>query len=53
MLKEKEDKKINLDSLTKNLRVEDFTAFEAYLKDVWVDLYSRVNQNKNDPKKNQ
>ena len=50
MLNEKEDKKINLDSLTKNLRVEDLSAFEAYLKDVWVDLYSRVTQNKNDPK---
>ena len=44
------DQKINLDSLTKNLRVEDFVPFEAYLKDVWVDLYSRVNPNKNDPK---
>ena len=42
--------KINLDSLTKNLRVKELPPFEAYLKDVWVDLYSRVTQNKNDPK---
>ena len=42
--------KINLESLTKNLRVDDLSSFEAYLKDVWVDLYSRVMQNKNDPK---
>ena len=50
MSKDKTDKKINLDSLTKNLRVDDLGQFEAYLKDVWVDLYSRVTQNKNDPK---
>ena len=50
MSKDKIEKKINLESLTKNLRVDDLAAFEAYLKDVWVDLYSRVTQNKNDPK---
>jgi hypothetical protein len=42
--------KINIDSLTKKLRVMDLNQFDAYLKDVWVDLYSRVTQNKNDPK---
>ena len=41
---------INLDSLTKKLRVNNLVQFDAYLKDVWVDLYSRVTQNKNDPK---
>ena len=50
MSKDKIEKKINLESLTKNLRVDNLAAFEAYLKDVWVDLYSRVTQNKNDPK---
>ena len=34
--------KIDLESLTKKLRVDDLAPFEAYLKDVWVDLYSRV-----------
>ena len=42
--------KINLESLTKKFRVDELAPFEAYLKDVWVDLYSRVTQNKNDPK---
>ena len=42
--------KINLESLTKKLRVDDLDLFEAYLKDVWVDLYSRVTKNKNGPK---
>jgi Ca2+-binding EF-hand superfamily protein len=41
---------INLDSLTKKLRVNNLIQFDAYLKDVWVDLYSRVTQNKNDLK---
>ena len=44
------DEKINLDSLTKNLRITDLHQFDAYLKDIWVDLYTRVTQNKNDPK---
>ena len=50
MSKEKKDDKINLDSLIKNYRVNDIDSFEAYLKDVWADLCSRVTQNKNDPK---
>ncbi len=44
------DEKINIVALTKNLRVNDLVKFDAYLKDIWVDLYSRVTQNKNDPK---
>ena len=47
------EEKINLESLTKNLRVDDLDPFEAYLKDVWVDLYSRVTQNKNDKEKSE
>ena len=42
--------KININSLTKNLRVIDLPPFEAYLKDIWVDLYRRDMQNKNEPK---
>ena len=48
-----DEEKINLESLTKNLRVDDLDPFEAYLKDVWVDLYSRVTQNKNDKEKSE
>ena len=44
------DEKINIVSLTKKLRVTDLVKFDAYLKDVWTDLYSRVTTNKNDPK---
>jgi Ca2+-binding EF-hand superfamily protein len=47
---EADDEKINIVSLTKKLRVSDLVKFDAYLKDVWVDLYSRVTLNKNDPK---
>ena len=47
------EEKINLESLTKNLRVDDLAPFEAYLKDVWVDLYSRVTKNKNDKEKSE
>ena len=50
MTENNNDEKINIDSLTKKLRVTDLDQFNAYLKDVWVDLYSRVTQNKNDPK---
>ena len=50
MTENNKDEKINIDSLTKKLRVTDLDQFNAYLKDVWVDLYSRVTQNKNDPK---
>ena len=40
--------KIDLNSLTKKLCVQELKSFELYLKDVWVDLYSRINKNKND-----
>ena len=50
MTENNKDEKINIDSLTKKLRVTDLDQFNAYLKDVWVDLDSRVTQNKNDPK---
>ena len=48
-----DEEKIDLESLTKNLRVDDLAPFEAYLKDVWVDLYSRVTKNKNDKEKSE
>jgi len=44
------DEKINLDSLTKNLKITNLNQFDAYLKDIWIDLYTRVTKNKNDPK---
>ena len=50
MSKVNSNEKIDLNSLTKKLCVQDLMPFEAYLKDVWLDLYSRVNKNKNDPK---
>ena len=52
MSKEKENEKIELNSLIKKYSVEDLGAFETYLKDVWADLYSRVNKNKKDAKDN-
>ena len=45
------DEKINIHSLTKKLRVTDIKQFDAYLKDIWVDLFSRVTENKNDKDK--
>ena len=50
MLNDKGNEKIDLNSLTKKLLVEDLGSFEAYLRDVWSDLYNRVNKNKNDSK---
>ena len=44
------EEKINLNSLTKNLKITNLNQFDAYLKDIWVDLYTRVTKNKNDPK---
>ena len=46
----KENEKINLNSLIKKFLVQDLGPFEAYLKDIWIDLYNRVTKNKNDPK---
>ena len=45
------DEKINIHSFTKKLRVTDIKQFDAYLKDIWVDLFSRVTENKNDKDK--
>ena len=45
--------KIDLEQITKNLRVNNVEAFSAYLKDVFIDLYGRVTENKNDPKEKQ
>ena len=50
MSAERTNEKIDLNSITKKLCVQDIGSFEAYLKDVWIDLYSRVSKNKNDPK---
>ena len=49
MSAERTNEKIDLNSITKKLCVQDIGSFEAYLKDVWIDLYSRVSKNKNDP----
>ena len=50
MSNNKGSEKIDLNSLTKKSLVQDLGSFEAYLRDVWSDLYSRVNKNKNDSK---
>ena len=50
MSENKPNEKIDLNSLTKKFLVEDLGPFEAYLRDVWTDLYSRVNKNRNDSK---
>ena len=44
------NEKINIDSLTEKLRVKDLPQFDAYLKDIWVDLYRREPQIKNSQK---
>ena len=45
--------KVDLEQMTKNLRVNNMDAFSNYLKDVYTDLYGRVIENKNDPKEKQ
>ena len=45
-----ENKKVTVDSLTSHLKIEDKEAFTLYLKELWVDLFSRVKENKNDKK---
>ena len=45
--------KVNLDEYLIVHKVEDLDAFCLYLKDVWQDLFSRMTQNKNDPKEKQ
>ena len=45
-----ENDKVTVDSLTSHLKIDDKDAFSLYLKDVWIDLFSRVKENKNDKK---
>ena len=45
-----ENDKVEVDSLTSHLKIDDKDAFSLYLKDVWIDLFSRVKENKNDKK---
>ena len=54
-LKEMTEKieKIDVEQLTKKLRVDNTEAFSIYLKDVFTDLFSRITENKNDPKDKQ
>ena len=40
--------KIDIELITRNLRVDNSDAFSSYLKDVFNDLYGRVTDNKND-----
>ena len=42
------NQKVTWDSLTNHLKIEDKDAFILYLKELWVDLFSRVKENKND-----
>ena len=42
-----ESNKVTVDSLTSHLKIEDKDAFTLYLKELWVDLYSRVKENQN------
>jgi len=51
-MKEKVEK-IDVEQMTKNLRVNNNEAFTNYLKDIFTDLYGRVIENKNDPKEKQ
>jgi len=44
------NQKVTVDSLTSHLKIDDKDAFTLYLKELWVDLYSRVKENKNDKK---
>ena len=41
--------KVDVEQMTKNLRVNNAQAFTVYLKDVFTDLFGRVTENKNDP----
>ena len=45
--------KVDVEQMTKNLRVNNAEAFSNYLKDIFTDLYGRVIENKNDPKEKQ
>ena len=50
---EEKVEKIDVEQMTRKLRVENAEAFTLYLKDVFSDLYGRVTENKNDPKEKQ
>jgi len=43
-----EKKSFKLAELTANLKVYDIKSFDAYLKDIWIDLISRITKNEND-----
>ena len=45
-----ENDKVEVDSLTSHLKIDDKDAFSLYLREVWIDLFSRVKENKNDKK---
>ena len=45
--------KVDVEQMTKNLKVSNQEAFSSYLKDIFTDLYGRVIENKNDPKEKQ
>ena len=51
-MKEKVEK-VDVEQMTKNLRVNNVEAFSNYLKDIFNDLCGRVIENKNDPKEKQ
>ena len=43
-----EKKSFKLAELTANLKVYDIKSFGAYLKEIWIDLISRITKNEND-----
>ena len=45
-----DNQKVTVNSLTSHLKIEDKESFILYLKEIWVDLFSRVKENKNDKK---
>ena len=45
-----DQEKVTVDSLTSHLKIDDKDAFISYLKELWIDLFSRVKENKNDKK---
>ena len=49
-MKEKVEK-VGVEQVTTNFRVDNVQAFSNYLKVVFIDLYGRIVENKNDPKK--
>ena len=48
-----EIQKVTVDSLTSHLKIDDKDAFILYLKEVWIDLFNRVKENKNEKKGNE